>query len=300
MKTTRILWLAPLALSLAGISGKACLAQSVPAVAVQSLQGDEGGVTRGARNDVMVAAALPGSWNLAAYNAEDSASEPAEQRPETPGRSDFSRIGIAVKVSTLGAGIEAATPLFSKFNLRGGFNMFRYSRPIADNGIQYNGQLRFQSAEAHLDWFPIRRIHVSPGLLLYNGNQIAATASVPGGQSFSAGGTTYVSDPSNPVTGTGKMDFMRVAPSIMAGIGNLVPRNGKRFSFLFEAGVAYQGSAHVALNLAGNVCDTTGTFCRSISGDSAVQANIQAQAVKLQNDVYRFFPIISLGVGFSF
>lgn len=297
MRITRILSLAPLALSLAGISAGACLAQSVPAVAVQ---GDEGGVTHAALNDVMVAAALPESPSIAAYNAENSASEAAEQRPETPGRTDFSRIGIAVKVSTLGAGIEVATPLFRKFNLRGGFNMFRYSRLITDNGIQYSGQLRFQSAEAHLDWFPIRRIHVSPGLLLYNGNQIAATASVPGGQTFSAGGTTYESDPSNPVTGTGKLDFMRVAPSIMAGIGNLVPRNGKHFSFLFEAGVAYQGSAHVALDLAGNVCDTTGTLCRSISSDSTVQANIQSQAVKLQNDIYRFFPIVSLGVGFSF
>jgi hypothetical protein len=255
---------------------------------------------------VIVAAALPESMTVATYNAENTAAEPAGQRPEAPGRTDFSRIGFAVKLSTLGAGIEVATPLARKFNLRGGFNMFRYSRPIADNGIQYDGQLRFQSAEAHLDWFPLRDrfpfrgFHVSPGLLLYNGNQITATASVPGGQTFSAGGTTYESDPSNPVTGTGKLDFMREAPSIMVGIGNLVPRNGRHFSFLFEVGAAYQGRAHVALNLAGNVCDTTGTFCRSISGDSAVQANIQAQQVKLQNDIYRFFPIVSLGVGFSF
>ena len=303
MRIRRALWMAPLTVCFAGIWGGVGLAQSVPAIAAQD---DLGGAKHAAENDVIVAAALPESLNLAAYNAENSAGEAAAQRPETPGRTDFSRIGIGVKVSTLGVGIEAATPLAGKFNLRGGFNMFRYSRLITDNGVQYAGHLRFQSAEAHLDWFPLRDrslfrgFHVSPGLLLYNGNQITATASVPGGQTFSAGGTTYESDPSNPVTGTGILDFMRVAPSIMAGIGNLVPRNGKRFSFLFEVGAAYTGRAHVALNLGGNVCDTTGTFCRSIASDSTVQANIQAQQAKLEKDLYRFFPIISLGVGFSF
>jgi hypothetical protein len=235
-------------------------------------------------------------------NTEDAASEAAQLGPKESGRTAFSRVGIGVKVSTLGVGVEAATPLAEKFNVRGGFNMFRYSRAITNNGIQYNAQLQFQSAEAHLDWFPFWGIHVSPGILFYNGNQLTATAAVPGGQTFSAGGTTYESDPATPVTGTGKLNFLRVSPSIMVGVGNLIPRNGRHYSFLFEVGGAYQGSARVALNLAGNVCDTTGTFCRAISSDPTVQANIQAQQVKIQNDVnpYRFFPVISMGVGFNF
>jgi len=42
--------------------------------------------------------------------------------------------------------------------------------------------------------------------------------------------------------------------------------------------------------------------CRSVSSDSTVQANIQAQQLKIQNDInpYRFFPVISFGVGFNF
>jgi hypothetical protein len=199
-------------------------------------------------------------------------------------------------------GIEVATPLARKFNVRGGFNMFRYSRLITNDGIQYDGHLQFQSAEAHLDWFLLGGLHISPGILFYNGNQLTATASVPAGQTFSVGGTSYESDPTAPITGTGKLDFVKVSPSIMVGIGNLIPRNGRHYSFLFEVGGAYQGSARVALNLAGNVCDTTGTTCRAISSDATVLANIQAQQVKIQNDVnpYRFFPVISLGVGFNF
>jgi len=307
MTTKRALWMAPLTLSLAVAGGAVCFAQA----GLSNTPKDERAeVTQTTRNELVVAAILPNSMDQAESQPDDTASLPvenagsdaAEQGPKESGRAAYSRVGIGVKISTLGVGIEMATPLARKFNVRGGFNMFRYNRPITDNGIHYDGQLRFQSAEAHLDWFLLGGFHISPGILFYNGNQVTATASVPGGQTFSVGGTTYESDPAAPIGGTGKMNFARVSPSIMLGIGNLIPRNGRHFSFLFEVGAAYQGSARVALNLTGNVCDTTGTICRPVSSDATVQANIQSQQVKIQNDInpYRFFPVLSLGVGFNF
>jgi hypothetical protein len=273
----------------------------------------EGGkveVARAALDEVAMAGMSPKSReqsdvqadDATAVNGESTLAEASGPGPKEAGTAAFSRIGIGVKVSTLGVGVEAATPLAGKFNVRGGFNMFRYSRDITNNGIQYNAQLQFQSAEAHLDWFPFGGFHVSPGILFYNGNQLTGTAAVPGGKNFSVGGTSYESDPLTPVTGTGKLNFLKVSPSIMVGVGNLIPRNGRRYSFLFEVGGAYQGSARVALNLAGNVCDSMGLNCRAISTDATVQANIQAQQTKIQNDInpYRFFPVVSLGVGFNF
>jgi hypothetical protein len=233
---------------------------------------------------------------------ESARSEAAEPTTKTPGRISSSKVGIGLKVSPLGAGIEAAVPLAAKFNVRGGVNVFQYNRNFVNDGIHYSGQLHFRSAEAHLDWFPIGGFHVSPGVLFYNGNRLTANAAVPGGQIFTLSGTQYQSDPANPVGGNGKLDFVKISPSIMVGLGNLVPRNGRHYSFLFEVGGAYQGSARVALNLTGNVCDpTTGLICIPTS-DPTVQANIQAQQHKIQNDVnpYRFFPVISMGVGFNF
>jgi len=306
MKRKLPFWLAPLTLSLAVTGGGTCFAQ--PGL-VNPTEGERAEVAYATVNNLVATSILQNPIDLvdaqtddsAEYALENAGSEAAEPGPKAPGRSAFSRIGIGVKVSTLGAGIEVGTPLAGKFNLRGGFNMIRYSRPITNNGIHYDGHLRFQSAEAHLDWFPFGRFHISPGLLFYNGNQVTATASVPGGQTFSVGGTTYESDPAAPVAGTGKLDFVKVSPSIMLGIGNLIPRNARHYSFLFEVGGAYQGSARVALNLAGNVCDTTAMNCRSVSSDATVQANIQDQQLKIQNDInpYRFFPVISFGVGFN-
>lgn len=308
MRIKQAFWMVPLTLSLSAAWGGICFAQTGIASA------PEGGTAEAinAPYDELIAAAVVPMPTVGTdmqandstlVNTDGTASEAAQMGPRETGRAAFSRVGIGVKVSTLGVGIEAATPLAEKFNVRGGFNMFRLSRDITNNGIHYSGQLQFQSAEAHLDWFPFGGFHVSPGILFYNGNQLTATAAVPGGQTFSAGGTTYESDPVTPVTGTGKLNFLRVSPSIMVGIGNLIPRNGRHYSFLFEVGGAYQGSARVALNLAGNVCDpTTGLGCRAISSDPTVQANIQAQQTKIQNDVnpYRFFPVISMGVGFNF
>ena len=238
--------------------------------------------------------------NVQAEEAEPApVPAPSERRPGQP---NISKFGIGLKISTLGVGVEAAVPIMARLNVRSGVNFFQYNRAITNDGIHYAAQLNFRSAEAHLDWYPFGGFHVSPGVLFYNGNRLTANASVPGGQNFTLNGTAYQSDSTNPVTGTGKLDFVKVSPSIMLGFGNLIPRSGRHYSFLFEVGGAYQGSARVALNSAGSVCDTTGNFCRSVASDPTVQANVLAQQQKIRNDInpYRFFPVISLGVGFNF
>src|SRR5579864_4150182 len=127
---------------------------------------------------------------------------------QTESDKPFSRLGVAVKASSLGAGVEAATPLTPRSNLRAGFNMFSYDRGFNKDGVAYAGQLRFRSVEAHYDWFPFSgSFHLSPGILLYNGNQLSANASVPGGKTFTLNNTTYTSDPSDPINGAGKVDF---------------------------------------------------------------------------------------------
>lgn len=308
MSFKRSSWLGIPALSFALVGSTACLAQdnltpsrAVDVASVGAPQDDAQDLIAAEFSDPAVAATVPAAGAIS-IPTETLAADPAEPAPKPSKNTSYSKIGIGIKLSTLGAGIEAATPLGKRFNLRGGFNMFRYDRGFTSDGIQYAGSLHFQSGEAHLDYFPIWGFHVSPGLLFYNGNQLTANATVPGGQNFTLSGTQYQSDSADPVTGTGKLDFMKVDPSLMIGIGNLIPRNGRHYSFLFEIGGVYQGAARVALNMTGSVCDTTGLTCRSIASDSAVQANILAEQQKISKDVnpIRFFPVISLGVGFNF
>ncbi len=307
MRAKTALLALPLALIVTARWCAACFGQSDLGLAPS---GEQATVAENHPGQVFLASVSPDSMVLPDSQPDMAASDAAENSapadpapaPEGAAKKSSSHVGIGVNISTLGVGIETAVPLAGKLNVRAGFNMFRYSRGITNNGINYDGNLRFQSGQASLDWFPFGGFHVSPGILFYNGNSVTATAAVPGGQNFSLVGTTYESDPNAPVAGTGTLDFVKVAPSIMVGVGNLIPRNGRHYSFLFEVGGAYQGSARVGLNFSGNVCDTTGTICRPIASDPTMQANIQAQQLKIKNDInpYRFFPIVSFGVGFNF
>jgi hypothetical protein len=110
-----------------------------------------------------------------------------------------------------------------------------------------------------------------------------------------------VSDPADPITGTGKLTVYKAAPMVLFGIGNLVPRN-RHFSTTFEIGAAYQGPPRVALNFSGSACDSTGLFCRTITSDPTIQSNISAEQAKLNKSAspYKFYPVLSFGVGYRF
>jgi hypothetical protein len=241
-------------------------------------------------------------------NPADQPPPPAKSKAASDG--DTNRIGIGVKGSLLGGGVEVAARVTHRTNLRAGFNMLSYSRNFNKDGVTYGGTLGFKTVEAHYDIFPFAGgFHVSPGVLAYIGDPITANVAVPGGQSFSLGGVTYYSEAlANPVTGNGKIDFNKAAPMATIGWGNLVPRrHNKHFSVPFELGVAFQGSPKATLNLAGNVCPTaastsTGVGCSSAATYPGLLANVQAEQTKLNNSMsfFKAYPIISVGFGYSF
>jgi hypothetical protein len=215
--------------------------------------------------------------------------------------------GLGVKASLLGVGAEVATRVTHRTNARVGFNVLGYSRDFSKDGISYNGHLDFRTVEAHYDIFPwARSFHVSPGVLAYIGNPITANAAVPGNQSFTLGGQTYYSDPSAPMTASGKVNFNQVSPMVTVGWGNLVRRDSKHFSIPVEFGVAFQGSPKSTLNLAGNVCTggpagSLGATCTNTS-DPTVQSNVLSEQTKINKSMspFKVYPIISVGFGYKF
>lgn len=222
--------------------------------------------------------------------------------PAPPAGRERIAVGIGVKVSTLGIGGEAALPLTHRSNVRVGFNFFSYGRTFGKDGVTYKGSLDLRSAQATYDVFLLSGFHVSPGVLIYNGNQVTANASVPGGKTFTLSNTTYLSDAANPVAGTGKLTVYKAAPMVLFGFGNLVPRSSRHFTLSTEFGVAYQGPPRVTLNFTGSACDPSGVFCRTISSDPTIQSNIISEQAKLNKSAspYRFYPVISFGFGYKF
>lgn len=113
--------------------------------------------------------------------------------------------GLGVSVGTLGVGVQAATAVTHSSNVRAGFNYFSYtgSSTSGSDNITFNGTLKLESAEVLFDQYLGRSFHISPGVVIYDGNQATGNASIPAGQTFTLNSVNYYSSAASPVTGTG-------------------------------------------------------------------------------------------------
>ena len=218
-----------------------------------------------------------------------------------PSNRPFSALAVQIKAGVAGAGFDLATPLNSFLNLRGGLQEFEHDLNFNLNGLHGEGDLSLQTVSMNLDIYPFHNaFRISPGITIHNDNHYSASLSVPGGSSFELGDATYISDPTNPITGRFHFIFGNtVAPQLTFGFGNMLPRKGGHFSFPFEAGVQYISSPVLQLQLYGNACDSSG--CGDINSSNGPE-NIQQEVQDENNSIsgLRFYPIVSFGVSYKF
>jgi hypothetical protein len=211
----------------------------------------------------------------------------------------FRSWAIGFRASTLGAGIEFATPLAGRINLRSGFNFFAFNNPFSIDGVNYTARLRLQSSQTTLDWF-IGKFHLSPGFL-YVKNGMSAPAFVGPGQTFVLGTQTFLNSVDDPVSGSSSVIYPRTfAPMLLLGYGNLLPRSGEHLSLPIEVGVAYTGAPQISVALNGTACTTEG--CVNFSQNADAQKFLKQEIQILNEDLkhYPVFPIVSLGLAYRF
>jgi len=247
------------------------------------------------------AQAFPQAIQVPAATLTPAAEAIGQFRPR-PVSNGAPHLGIGVKVGTLGIGFNVGTALGSRVNIRGGANFFDYKDSLTEDGVNYNGTLQLRSVEAKVDLFLAGGFRVTPGFLIYDDNNISATAAVPGGQSFTLGGTRYFSSVPNPISGTAALTLNKTAPTLAIGFGNLLPRSGRHFSVSTDIGVVFQGSPQFALGLAGSSCSPTLTNCVPINAIPGATANIQSEQQKISDDLkpFKYYPELSVMFGWSF
>ena len=203
---------------------------------------------------------------------------------------------VAVSVGSLGIGGDFALSMTRRSNVRMGFNFFDHSDTFDKDNVTYKGTLGLRSFTTQYDYFLFKGFHVSPGVMLYDGNNVSANINAATGTSFSLGGHQYTS---SGLTGTGKLSLNTAAPMLLFGFGNLVPRSHRHVSVSFDMGAAYQGAPKTTLNLSGTVCDSSG--CLPVT-NSAVQANVVAEQAKLNKSAspFRYYPVAKLSLGYKF
>jgi hypothetical protein len=222
--------------------------------------------------------------------------------------SPFSRIAFGSGISPMGINLQAAVNLNRRMNVRGVGNVFNYSaNNISTNGMNVNGKLNFATAGAALDIYPFPEhgFRLSPGLLLFNHNEVSGDLAVDGGTSFELNGVTYYASSTNPIKGNGHVGLNTRNPAftMTTGWGNMISRRGGHLSFPFEVGAAFVGAPSVGVALTGGqACDQFGQNCVDVATDPTVQANLQAQIQKYKSDIspFQYYPILSIGVAYNF
>jgi hypothetical protein len=219
------------------------------------------------------------------------------------GGGPFSGIGVAVKFGLAGVGFDVATPLVpGRLNLRGGASFFSYSPSTitTSDNLNIDGSLKFQNAAAMVDYFPFRgRFRLSGGMTVYNFTNLNAAVTVPAGNSFTLGNTTYYSDPNKPLTGNATFNFGgKTAGRVSIGTGNMLSKKG-RFTFQSELGVQFFSSPTVSYAFTGNGCQTKVGTVYTNCGPVAT-TDVTSEQNKMQNDLtdLKFFPVLSIGLGF--
>jgi hypothetical protein len=215
----------------------------------------------------------------------------------------FSTFAIALTTGLGGVGVDVATPLNSRINLRGGVGFFSYTTSFIVDTVPIDGTLHIGNAHASVDWFLFNNsFHISPGITLYNNTNYNAIIHVPANQVITLNDQDYTSDPADPIRGTAYMKFGgKVAPRLTVGWGNMIPHKDKNWTFPFEFGLDYRSAPTATFALIGSSCDSSGD-CEPIQEDPDTQVNILEQQQEITHDLapLRFFPVSSFGVSYKF
>src|SRR6202034_765745 len=115
----------------------------------------------------------------------------------------FSRLALRGGISAMGITMQAATNAGPHLKVRTVGNYFNYSVNNikidgggGSNGVNVSGKLNFASLATALDYYPFPRHgwRLSPGILLFNQNGIAASGASAAGTSITLGSQQYYSN----------------------------------------------------------------------------------------------------------
>ncbi len=191
-------------------------------------------------------------------------------------------LGIGVKASTLGAGVELGVSLSDRFVLRGALNKYSKGDNQTIDGIDYTADLDLNSTSLFLDWHPLKgTFHLTAGYLM-SSNQLSASATPS--QAVVIGDNTY--QPSD----VGRIDALvdlGSGPYVGLGWGNL-PAKGLGFSV--ELGVVQMGAPDADLSI------------DDPNGFIAANNDIEKERANIENDLDQFdtYPVVSVGLSYGF
>lgn len=202
------------------------------------------------------------------------------------------QVGITADLGTQGAGAHLVVPMETYLNGRFGANYYKHDFNKTSGSVDYAMKGKLESFDVLFDYYPLegRKFRLTGGVI-YNGNNIDASAKPQASGSYVLNGTTYTAADVGNLHG--EVDFRKAAPYVGIGWGNALSQDG-RVQFNADLGAFYQGSAKVKLVALG--CTTSAAVCKQLVTDVA------AERTKLQDDMndYKVYPVLRVSVSYRF
>ncbi len=212
-------------------------------------------------------------------------------------------VAVGARISTLGLGLEAATGLTPKFDLRAVINGFNYDQDFEDDqDNEYEAKLKLFTIGMLADYHPFESVFRLTGGALSNGFKVTGRTKEAQTFEYETDDFTYRSSNGS---ADAKFDFPSFAPYLGLGWGRPIKPEGN-FWVSFDAGVMFQGSLKADLNIrgTGTVTDNQTGATRTVNfeTDPTVQADIENYEGDLEDDgkPYKYWPVIGLGLGYKF
>lgn len=216
----------------------------------------------------------------------------------------FRAYGVDWHMGVNGVGADFESALTRQLGLRTGFDFFSYARAFSTSGVPVDASVRLQSAHVDLDWYPRGGgFHVGPRMVFLNNSNFAGSSTIPAGETLTLDGQDFSGSASDPLQGSGKVSFAPIAPGLTVGYGNLLSKKRGHWKVPVEAGFYYVGQPRLQVAFAGQACSPDdATACEDVSQDQDFQSSL-AKFIARQNhnlSYARFFPILSIGMGYVF
>lgn len=199
------------------------------------------------------------------------------------------KFAIGANIGLNGYGLEGRAPIIDKLYGRLGANYFNYKYKNGESNVNYKLDLSLLTVPLMLDFHPFEgsSFRLSAGIA-YNGNEIKGAATPA--QNITLYGRTYTPKQVGSLSMSLKYKN-KVAPVFSIGYDNSL-RSSSPITFNFEAGVMYSGEAKISSSATGLIRGQT-QFLNDINRN----ANDNLNSVK---KYLKFFPVVSLGLKYSF
>jgi hypothetical protein len=196
---------------------------------------------------------------------------------------------LGIRAGTLGAGIDLSYALSQRAAVRLNVDGYNRTQSSTQDNIQYDMKLKLQTASLLGDWFPFAsNFRVSLGAM-FNGNKFTLKGQ-PTGSGFTINDQPYSAAEVGSFDAA--LDFKKAAPYFGIGYGRPI---NSGLSLIFDLGVMFQGSPHSKIDVTCGAGVPAGR-CTTLQNDAAAEQGRLDESVRS----FRYYPVISLGLAYTF